>query len=126
MTEHTENEPAVQIKDVKTNPCGCKLTEFEDGSRLYHPCPPCGIFQAAESMQDASKALRSRWPFGRRKQAAVHVQRAAMAFAAVATTLQNEQLQAVRRQQLAEMIKGAAKAAEEGGDVLPGPGSDPR
>lgn len=113
------------VKDVKQNPCGCKLTEFEDGGKLYHPCPPCGIFQSAEELQDASRVLSRWWPFGRRRKAAMHVQRAAMAFAAVATTLQGEQQEALRRQQLAEILTSAQRAANDEDDgILPGPGSE--
>lgn len=129
MTE--TKQPQRPVKDTKRNPCGCTLTEFEDGGRLYSPCPPCGMFQMAEELQDASRTLSRRWPFGRRRKAASHVQRAAMAMAAVATTLQQEQLQAIRQQALVDAIKKAQSDTrkmdeKDIGDMLMGPGAEKR
>lgn len=123
-----EQTPDNTVKDVKSNPCGCKLVTFESERQLFSPCPPCGIFQAAESMQNAAKALAGEDDV--EGDPAEHIQRAAMAFAAVATTLQEEQHNALRKQQMVEMITAAQRqtaeqdAADLDKPILRGPGSE--
>ena len=114
--------------DIKTEPCGCKVTTFETGNRLYHPCPPCGFFQSGQELQMA--AIKSRGFFSRifrRKQIADNMQRSAMALAAVATTLQQEHQKHVQQQQLVQAIqKAQSDTRDMDNDILPGPGSDRR
>ena len=64
--------------DIETKPCGCTVAEHEDGRKVYAPCVPCGLFQAAQALEQAS----SWW---RRRKA---LKMAAAALAAVASTAQ--------------------------------------
>jgi hypothetical protein len=58
--------------------CGCAISEYPDGRKLYHPCIPCGLMQAGAALVEASNS----W-WHRRK----HLRMAGAALAAVATTI---------------------------------------
>lgn len=76
------------IKSVGDKPCGCRITEYSDGSKLYAPCVPCGLFAVADNLN----------------QSAVSQQQAAQALASVATRMQQMQTAAH-----ADMVSRAAK-----------------
>lgn len=59
-------------------PCGCAITEYSDGRKLYHPCIPCGLMQAGAALVEAGNS----W-WHRKK----HLRMAGAALAAVATTI---------------------------------------
>jgi len=45
------------VKNQGGKPCGCRMTEYSDGSKEIAPCPPCGLFAAGEALGQASQAL---------------------------------------------------------------------
>jgi hypothetical protein len=77
-------------------PCGCVLTEYPDGRKLFAPCIPCGLFQAGASLIEAGG-----W-WKRRKA----LQRAGAALAAVATTINSAANQAAAVTKAVEDITG--------------------
>lgn len=82
------------------NKCGCRVVE-KDGRKLFMPCVPCGLFRAAQAI---SKARRW-WRRGK------HLEDAAQALAAVATTVQREQQRANLSKAVADAL--AAEKGEE-------------
>lgn len=113
----TENEPVVEkaeppkIKNIERELCGCVTTETEDGNKMFAPCPPHGLFRVAQHLQDAASAM-----------------------GATATTLMNE---GVKAQQSASMVEAIKKAqadtaaqdardadADKPGNIVPGPGAE--
>lgn len=71
-----------RVKNTKTEPCGCTLTEYVSGRRTYSPCVPCGLMRAGHALAEAAG-----WRFWRRRAALLA---AGNALAAVATTIQAE------------------------------------
>jgi len=45
------------VKNTGHKPCGCRMTEYADGTKEIAPCPPCGLFAAGEALGQASQAL---------------------------------------------------------------------
>lgn len=99
-----------KIKNVDRKPCGCVITEYEDGTQMFAPCPPHGLMRVAQSLQEAASAM-----------------------GAVATTLMNESKKAQQQAGMVEAIKKAqadtaAQDAAEADDkpapnIMPGPGA---
>jgi len=103
MTEQEERK----IEDVENRPCGCVVTTYEGGGKQFAPCPPHGLYRVAECLQEAGAAL-----------------------GAVASTLQREQMDAMKKANLIDIVEqaqadtAAAEAAAEDDNVLPGPGAN--
>lgn len=85
-----------EVPTTNYKKCGCSVTEYSDGRRLYAPCIPCGLFQAGASLIEAGG-----W-WKRRKA----LQRAGAALAAVATTINNAAKQAEAVTKAVEGITG--------------------
>lgn len=45
------------VAKEQTKPCGCHVVEYSDGEVQVTPCPPCGIMEAARHLQLAAQAL---------------------------------------------------------------------
>lgn len=103
-----------KIKNVDRKPCGCVITEFEDGGKEYSPCPPHGLYRVAESLQKASDGFDE----DDTAKAAAWIKDAGMALAAVASVLQAEQRKAMQRSGIAAAVEKAMsdtqKMDEEG------------
>lgn len=75
MTPNPPNPPpSPVIKSESVQPCGCRVTEFGDGTKQLAPCVPCGLFAVARAASNAGAQL----------------QQAADALAATATTMRNQ------------------------------------
>lgn len=45
------------VKNQEDRPCGCTVTEYSDGHKVYAPCVPCGLFAVADHLRTAGEAL---------------------------------------------------------------------
>jgi len=108
MTDQ-EQQPAEErkIKNVDNQPCGCVVTEYEDGGKQFAPCPPHGLYRVAQCLKEAGDAL-----------------------GAVASTLQREQMAAMQKANLIDTIQkaqadtAAADEADKPSNIMPGPGAN--
>lgn len=82
------------IRKYDRKPCGCVVTEFEDGRKQYAPCIPCGLMRAGYALAQAGSC----WPWQRRRA----LLEAGNALAAVATTIN---AQAARMKPVAKVNK---------------------
>ncbi len=80
-----ENPPEPKVEHL---PCGCITVKNPDGTNLYAPCVPCGLFRTAKALEKAAG-----W-WGRRKA----LREASQSLAAVATTVQRETQKRGRQQ----------------------------
>ena len=82
---------------INYKPCGCSVTEFPEGRKLYAPCIPCGLMQAGSALVEAGNSW---W---RRRRA---LKMAGAALAAVATTINNAVKQSAAVTKAVEDIVG--------------------
>ena len=111
MTDEEQKEPAAEpkIKNIDRKPCGCVLTEYEDGSQVFAPCVPHGLMRFAQLVQEAASVMGS-----------------------VASNLIRESQKAQQQAGMVEAIKkaqadtaaqDAADADDKPGNIMPGPGA---
>ena len=67
------------VTNLDRRPCGCVLTEYADGRKIYAPCVACGIMRAGWLLTKAATG----WPWARRR----HLMDAGNALAAVSTAI---------------------------------------
>lgn len=84
---------------VNYEACGCSITDYPDGRKMYSPCIPCGLMQAGAEL---AKAGDSWW---HRKK---HLRMAGHALAAVATTINRAAAKANAVNKAVEDIVGEA------------------
>lgn len=72
------DDPAIERK-----PCGCVLTAFPNGRRMYAPCVACALARAGAALAQASAPRR--W-----KDARDQLAQAGAALSAAATTITRE------------------------------------
>jgi hypothetical protein len=93
-----EEQPAAepQITNVINEPCGCVVTEFDNDTKQFAPCPPHGLMRVAQSLQEAASAM-----------------------GAVATTLMHESKKARQSQGMVDAIQKAQAdtAAQDAADA---------
>ena len=82
------------IKKTDRKPCGCTLTEYDNGRKLFAPCIPCGLMRAGHALARAGT-------WWHRRQA---LREAGNALAAVATTINRAADHAQREQDMAKTI----------------------
>lgn len=73
-------ESPAPITHLDKKPCGCILTEYADGRKIYAPCVACGLMRTAYELEQAGSV---RLPWRRRR----HLMAAGNALAAVATAI---------------------------------------
>lgn len=73
----SQEEPKRLIKNIDAKPCGCRITEYSDNSKVIAPCVPCGLNAVAESIHIACQNFYS------------GMRQASQALAAVATTIRS-------------------------------------
>jgi hypothetical protein len=88
------------VPTVNRMKCGCAITQYADGRKLFAPCIPCGLFQAGAALIEAGG-----W-WKRRKA----LQRAGQALAAVATTINKAAEEAGH---VARAVEGIAEEADD-------------
>jgi len=42
---------------TERKPCGCTVTEKPDGKKVFAPCVPCGLLEVGAALQRAGQAL---------------------------------------------------------------------
>lgn len=92
--------PESTIENIDRKPCGCVLTEFHGGRKLFAPCIPCGLMRAGYALAQAGNTCLP-W---RRRRALLE---AGNALAAVATTIKAAAHQANAVNTAVENILGA-------------------
>ena len=86
-----------EVPTINYKKCGCSVTEFPEGRKLYAPCIPCGLMQAGAALVEAGNSW---WRRGRA------MKMAGSALAAVATTINNAVKQAEAVTKAVEDIVG--------------------